>query len=131
MNDQAQPRRKKRVRIIVDMLDGTRVECVSTSFMATADRVAFERTFQVSSGELAAFKGAFDPDTGKVLDEAKAKGVKNEWMAFFAWRIVNRERGDQGSFDAFVDRVEEISIEDVKLEGVGDGDPTDAAQPTG
>jgi hypothetical protein len=107
-------------KVAVEFLDGSpRVEFKTRTYMCQADRVAFERRFNLTIAELHNRAAA---DSGRISDEH---------VAFFAWRAMNREVGDQGDFDAWIERVEEIDLEDLEAAAAGPGDePGDAARPT-
>ena len=110
-------------RIVAVMLDGTKHEAVGV-FMALADRVAFERQYDVSVLEMRRQTEMLDPD-GK--PKADVTALREERTAFFCWRTLHRGEQPVGDFEGFLDGVEEVQIE--RLEGPAD--PTDAGLPPG
>lgn len=132
-----------RIRVRAELMDGDdlrAVEATSRTYMCTADRVAFERRFGQSSGALASLRDKFD-EQGKPRPGADLSDLRDEWIAFFAWRVLNRHAGDQGDFDSWIERVADIELEDLDdrpevTSGdapteVGDPDPLAEAAPVG
>lgn len=107
-------------RVTAVMLDGTKHDATGV-FMALADRVAFERLFNVSVLQMRREAGAVD-DTGSDVG-----GLREERAAFFTWRVLSRASCPVGSFEEFLDTVDSIGVE--RLEG--SLDPTDAGLPPG
>lgn len=88
------------VTLRATMADGTEHETTTTErmYMCLADRVQFERRFNVSFGELRINSAA---------------GIQHdEWIAFFVWRALARgvPALSQVSFDDFVEAAAELDI---------------------
>lgn len=86
------------------------LEFKTRTWMCQADRVAFERRFDTSIGAMSALREQFDPETNEPKEGADLSPIKEEYIAFFAWRCMNREVGDQGAFEAWVETVAEVDI---------------------
>lgn len=104
-------------RVVALMLDGTKHEATGV-FMALADRVAFERLYNVSVLELNRQTDLLNEDG---TPRGKVDELREERSAFFVWRTL--ERGEQavGDFEGFLEAVEEIQIERL----AGPVDPTE------
>ncbi len=128
----ATPRR----RVIVSMQDGSVLEATG-AWMPLPDRVAFERHFRLSAvvmGRLAtAFYGSGDPEVlehpelqGRLRPTTDPGDIREEWVAFAAWRLLRRTFDDQeqlSSFERFLEAVEDVDIEPIEEEEAGAGDP--------
>lgn len=104
-------------RIEIETLEGTGHVTVTEHFAGTADRLAFEDQFGVSSTKLALLDTLFD-DAGNVVrteDGQLPPGhdeFREAWLVFLAWRCCAREIGAfQGvPFDQFKERVAGVNI---------------------
>jgi len=105
------------------MLDGTKHEAVG-SFMALSDRVQFERRYNLSVLEMARQSDLLSPD-GR--PRANVTDLREERMAYFAWKTLVRGDPAVGDFEVFVDTVDELTIERL----VGPVDPTAEVPPPG
>lgn len=112
-------------QITAVMLDGTKHEATG-AYMALADRVAFERKYESSIIEMSRQARHLGED-GMPLDESDLSGLREERAAFFAWRTLERGGCPVGEFDAWLDAVDEITIDRME----GEADPTAAAPPSG
>src|SRR5262245_61361199 len=98
-------------RVVAVYFDGTKHEAVG-SFMALSDRVHFERRYNLSVLEMQRQSDLLSPDckaAGNVTD------LREERMAYFAWKTLVRGDPAVGDFEAFVDSVDDLSIE--RLDG--------------
>jgi hypothetical protein len=118
-----------RTDVVLSLLDGTEHGYSTTTFMCTADRVAFERQFPPhTSGELVNLRDAFD-SKGAPLPGADVSGLHEEWTTFFVWRTAVRGVPAMAkvSFEAFCDQAAEIAMtEDEEAQ-----DPTPALRSAG
>ncbi|MGH2692321.1 MAG: hypothetical protein ACRDHM_07425 [Actinomycetota bacterium] len=99
-------------KITVQMLDGSTLEASTRTYMCTADRVAFERQFDTSSGQLMNLGQHFGPD-GELLEGADMSVLREEWIAFFTWRALGRELPETtrtASFEEFLEKVLNIDL---------------------
>ncbi|HYT30232.1 MAG TPA: hypothetical protein VEN82_05605 [Actinomycetota bacterium] len=116
-----------KVTITATLLDETRIETTSRTYMCLADRAAFERQFDVGSGALMQLADLFDAK-GERRAGADLGNLREEWMAFLAWRCLNRDVGDQGPFLEFLDRLDSIEIVEQASDGeAAAADPLDPA----
>jgi hypothetical protein len=104
--------------VTIKLFGGAEHVFTTRTYMCTGDRIAFERHFKVSTGE---------------LKKAGAEGIREEWIAFFCWRAARRALGDDlipadfapsavpSSRPAFLELLEEVDLEEVTEE-------TDAAE---
>lgn len=105
-------------RISLELLDGTKVEYITRTFLCSADRVAFERRFDVGMGKFLALYNAADGKADEDATEAAVDsgGIREEWINFFVYRTAQRHaevfRGV--SFDDFLERVAEAEVDDVE-----------------
>lgn len=105
------PERTETVIRITD-LEGKVTDTRTRSYMATADRVAFERQFDRSWNELAQLRDQFDED-GKPKPGADLSGLRDEWILFFCWRAIQREADPPGSLGPFDEWVETVESHDL------------------
>lgn len=96
--------------VTIKLLDATEHRFDTRTYMCTADRIAFERHFQLSTG---------------ALKQGGLEGIHDEWVAFFCWRAARRSLGDAvpADFAAFCEVLEEVDLAEVKPED-GTPDPT-------
>lgn len=87
------------------MLDGVEHEATGV-YMALADRVAFERIYNVSILEMARESRSL---SGK--DDAPVPELREERAAYFAWRLLDRASAGVGDFDHFLENADELRIE--------------------
>lgn len=99
-----------RAHVVVTLLDGKKAEATG-EYMALADRVAYERRFNESAMVLSQMSDVFDEKTGKVKKGADISGVREEWLAFFAWRLLKREGVAGEDYDSFLDSVADVSVD--------------------
>lgn len=113
-----------RTDVSLELLDGGLHTYSTTTFMCVADRVAFERHFGVTSGELSNLREAFDA-TGAPLPGADISGLHEAWTTFFVWRTTVRALAyfTTMTFDDFCEQIAEISM----TENAEALDPTQAA----
>jgi hypothetical protein len=127
--------------IDITLLDERTLRVTTRSFMCAADRVAFERHFQISSTELmrasAAAKalgeltsasdgaedGALEAATAAVGDQAG--GLRETWMLFFCWRAATRGAAEALGSMSFEDFCEQVADYDIT-----EGNEPAAADPT-
>lgn len=119
-------------KITAEMADGTTHDPVvpPKSFMCLADRVAFERHFGTSIATVMATATARNADRDQSDEDDEAGGpdtirlgdMREEHLAFFAWRTVSRH-GDLATFDEFVDQVLDVTI-DASVDDTDDEDDT-------
>jgi hypothetical protein len=105
----------------IALLDGRSYSFTSTTYLCTADRVAFERHFGINSGTLLEnLRGLFTAD-GAPVEGANLSAVREEHLAFFIWRAATRAVSELAgvSFEDFLDQLAEI--EEAKEE---EADPT-------
>jgi len=107
-------------RIVATMLDGAEHDKTGT-YMALADRVAFERLYNVSILEMARESRTLSTSGDDPVPE-----LREERAAFFAWRLLLRSGAEVGDFDSFLDNADGLSIEVLKTV-----DPTDPAPEPG
>lgn len=107
------------------MLDGREHAFETRTYMCTADRVAFERRFQVNSGELSKLGEIYD-EAGRPRPGADLGAFRDEWIAFFTWRVAARHVPAlaEMAFDAFVEELAEVELDTTEGEAM---DPTAAA----
>jgi hypothetical protein len=102
----------KSTTIKLEFLGGDVLEFETNMFMCAADRVAFERRFGVTVGQLAEITGS---GPGGAVDLGR---LREEWILFFAWRCANRSPGgDQGPFDAWIELVAGVELADIDPDG--------------
>lgn len=111
------------MRVIAVMLDGTKHEAVGV-YMALADRVAFERIYNLSVIDLKRETKLLDAEGNA---EAPVRNLREEQTAYFCWRTLTRGDCPVGGFDDFLEQVEEVKLE--RLDGPVD--PTDAGPQPG
>ena len=110
-----------RQTVTATQIDGPVLEAETLTYMCTADRIAFERHFKVSSAVMAAWNELFDGTTGEPKPGADLKDVHEEWIAFFAWRALSRAlNGAMPDFEGFIESLAEVKV----------GPPEEAANPT-
>ncbi len=85
------------VKASVQMLDGKAHE-VEGLYIALPDRIAFERRFKIP-----------------VLTLTKDEALLEEHVAFLVHRLLLRSGVDVGTFDAFVENVQEITLEAIPV----------------
>lgn len=111
-------------RVVAVMLDGDKLEAQGV-YMPLADRVAFERKFDVSVLEMARLERRID-DAGQAT--APVPDLREERSAFFSWRLLHRAGKTEADFDAFLDNVERLEIE-IHKDGPVDPTGAPAAEP--
>jgi hypothetical protein len=113
--------------VTVTMLDGRELRAETKTYMCTADRIAFERRFKLSSASFSKF-GEFYDEKGDPKPGADFANVREEWHLFYGWRALARSlNGQVGNFDVFCEEVDEL---DVKFaEEAPEPNPTIAAPP--
>lgn len=99
------------MRVVAVMLDGTKHEAIGV-YMALADRVAFERHYNLSITELKRETKLLD-DEGNA--EAPVRSLREEQTAYFSWRTLTRAECPVAGFEDFLEGVEEIKLE--RLDG--------------
>ena len=80
------------------------------TWMCLADRVRFEHRFDASPAQMAAWEGLYD-DEGKVREGADLSGIREEYLAFFAWCEARRRANDIPDYGEFLERVAGLDIE--------------------
>lgn len=104
------PRLTTRVELV--LIDGTEISTRSHLFMCTADRVAFERHYKTSSASMRSIADLFDEE-GQPREGADLGALREEWILFFAWRVLVRESADvERDFQAFIESVAECNVSD-------------------
>ncbi|HXF72683.1 MAG TPA: hypothetical protein VNO79_08770 [Actinomycetota bacterium] len=108
-------------------------------FAPLADRVAFERRFGLSATVLSRLDGLLyrpgDPEVeadpgllGRLRPDADPSQVREEWVAFMVWRVLRRSAAAGsavGDFEAFLERLVDLSVEELEES------PEEDARPTG
>lgn len=97
-----------RATVTVSMLDGSRMES-SGEFAPLADRVAFEHQFGRSAVVIQLVAEQFD-ENGTLRPGADAASIREEWVAFLAWRMLRRGPAAGTSFDVWLEDVEEVEL---------------------
>jgi hypothetical protein len=96
--------------LLVTMLDGRELRAETKTYMCTADRIAFERRFKLSSTAMATFADLYD-EKGMPKKGADFSEMREEWHLFYGWRALGRElNGQVGDFDAFCESVDELDV---------------------
>jgi hypothetical protein len=98
------------------------VDFKTRTWMCQADRVAFERRFHTSIGAMSKLRDQFDPETNEPKEGADLSILKEEHIAFFAWRCMNREVQDQGSFEDWLEKVAEVDVVDLSAPAPKNGE---------
>jgi hypothetical protein len=124
-------------RITVRLLpDGQEITFVSHTFMCTADRVAFERHFNIGSSVISAQLAKFEDD-GTPRPGEDVSDVREAYLLFFLWRAAVRAAPElegaafDGGEDAFLERILdfEMEMDDATVhEGEPDGGVADPTQ---
>lgn len=122
------------MKITATFLDGSSETIDTSTYMALTDRMAFERRFNKNVLDLRGLAEAIGED-GKLSPTADLSVLREEWLAFFTWRVMGREIGDVGAFEDFVEKVAALDFvgpdaarqETEEDEGL---DPTDQDPPT-
>jgi hypothetical protein len=99
---------RPRVGVSAVMLNGTRYETVTETWMALADRVQFEKKFGKNVAELSRWEALFED--GKLKPDADLSGLSDEYLAFFAWRVLHRE-SDAPDYDQFIDSISSLDLD--------------------
>jgi hypothetical protein len=114
--------------LFATMLDGRGLRAECKTYMCTADRIAFERRFKLSSTTLSKLAPLYDED-GKPKPGADFSEVREEWTLFYGWRALARElNGQLGDFDAFCEEVDELDVHFPEKEAA-EPNPTIATPP--
>ena len=122
------------MRIVLGLIDGTKYEAEAdlSTFGCLADRVAFERRFDVSAAVLAKveeFVRRNDDGTTTVTDaEGLADVLREEHVLFLAWRELRRQVPDvPDDFDEVLESTASLGLHGSTREATPD--PTTAAEP--
>jgi hypothetical protein len=96
--------------LFATMLDGRELRAETKTYMCTADRIAFERRFKLSSTTMGKFADLYD-EKGMPKKGADFSEMREEWHLFYGWRALGRElNGQVGDFDAFCESVDELDV---------------------
>lgn len=119
------------VRLACSFLDNRQFETTTTTFLAQADRYAFEEAFGLGSGVLAGMMELFDGD-GKLRAGADGSALHDEWLGYFIWRALVRGVPElaQMSFVDWKQNVAEIEIGNKEDEDVDPTTPTPQPDPS-
>ncbi len=97
-------------------LDGIRHEIETATWLCLADRIAFERRYGRSAiAEIEALQGAVDPERQTLREGADLSPLREESIAFFAWRAAARSNvGDYAgmAFETWLELVADLDIEE-------------------
>ncbi len=99
------------MRVVAVMLDGTKHEAVGV-YMALSDRIAFERSYDLSIIELKRETKLLDAEGNA---EVPVRNLREEQTAYFCWRTLTRGDCPVGGFEDFLEQVEEVKLE--RLDG--------------
>lgn len=105
-----------RATVVVHMLDGGQAEAFG-ELAPLPDRVAFERRFGISATVLQRLGELFDDD-GSLRPGADPSELREEWMAFLAWRMLHRAGAAPGEFEPWLENVSEVELREAKEEDV-------------
>lgn len=95
---------------MAEMMDESRLDCEAMHWAVAADRIAFERHFGTNTSVLAGINNVVD-DEGQIRQGADLSGLREEWLAFFAWRELRRHHPDMGDYGWFTDNLEGLTVE--------------------
>jgi hypothetical protein len=128
------------MQVIFKMLDGTEYRGTFRVPVPMADRAAFEEHFQRGSAVLGAIAEAFETDeegkpvskngNPKLKEGADLTHVRDEYMAFLAWRSVRRTNPGIAKFSEFIDNADELDFVDGKPTNGSAPDEDDVENPT-
>lgn len=123
-------KKSPRVKVTVAFLDGSSAQAEGP--LATlADRVEFEHRFSVSSTVLSKLEAISDKE-GNVLPDADHTGIREEWVVFLVWRLLRRSEASADSYEAFLEKVEDVEIGRPEAAGTRPtGGPSAPAPPPG
>lgn len=116
-----------RATVVVHMLDGEDAEAFG-ELAPLPDRVAFERRFGISATVLQRLGEMFDDD-GNLKPGADPAELREEWMAFLAWRMLHRAGVVALEFEPWLENVAEVELRESKEEEDLALVPTETAAP--
>lgn len=129
-------------KLRITYFDGTdEVLDAGAGYMGLGDRIAFERRFNVPAMEFAAMVDklreavAEDGESFREGIDPSSLGIREDWLAYFGWRVWMRDHTEQEhrDYDAWVDGVSDLTVEDLPAPEDEAPNPTDApaALPSG
>jgi hypothetical protein len=110
-------------RVKLALIDGTEHEAVTTTYACLADKVAFERAFNVPFAAMAGAQGMFDDEGAPVAGADLTAAPRSEWAAFLIYRVAQRDMPAVAgwSFERFCTEVVDTEVAAVEA---GPMDPT-------
>lgn len=125
-----------RARVSAVLFDGTKQEADGAVF-SLADRVAFERRFQIPAAKMSQVeRWLYMADDREVKENPDLLGqlrpggeeFREEWLVYFAYRLLRRTAITADEYEAWLEKVDDVSV-DLQAEEVPN--PTEPARPSG
>jgi hypothetical protein len=108
-----------KAKVTVRLFDASTQEAEGTLF-SLADRIAFERRFQVPAAKTSDLeRWIYVEDDREVKERPELKGrlkpgtgdeFREEWFTFFAFRLLRRSGATDDEFDAWLEKVDEVDL---------------------
>jgi len=107
-----------KAKVSVQLFDGTTQEAEGAVF-GLADRVAFERRFQIPAAKMSDLeRWIYMDEDPEVKANPELKGrlkpggeeFREEWLIYFSYRLLRRSGGTTDDYEVWLEKVDDIEV---------------------